>query len=323
MSSDISLSRRRKLLVLASLRRMSVSLCCTSGWSMRWTLLMVMDFRGSSETRSEHRAVADDVQGGQAAAKALRQQAPGRPGAAFEHAGQRQLLRREPERGAHLRREFVEQRDRERAPFDDEFVARFPLARGVVGGQGAQHAGVDQQAAVAVLGQAGERVQSRHRHAGPLEGLEQRIGEPLRELVERHPAGGQACAPHRRMRPAVAHGDAADGVLRGPDAGQGVEHGREDVVCLDRGPAQGVEQSAGAPERAVGAGVLAHRQAEAAQHGGAALQAHQRVAPAHLEGRAQGLGRQGREASRVHPQRLRRVAGEQAGGEGVDPCTLR
>ena len=34
---DSSLSKRRKLLVLASLRRISVSLCWTSGWVMWWT----------------------------------------------------------------------------------------------------------------------------------------------------------------------------------------------------------------------------------------------------------------------------------------------
>src|ERR1035437_9731877 len=33
-----SLSRVRKLLVLASLRRISVSVCCTSRWLMTWTV---------------------------------------------------------------------------------------------------------------------------------------------------------------------------------------------------------------------------------------------------------------------------------------------
>ena len=51
-----------------------------------------------------------------------------------------------------------------------------------------QHADVEQQAAVAVFRQRGQRVAAVTSHARPFERLEQRIREPLRELVEGHAA---------------------------------------------------------------------------------------------------------------------------------------
>jgi hypothetical protein len=118
------------------------------------------------------------------------------------------------------------------------------------------HAAVDQQAAVAVFGQAGERVEAAHLHAGPLEGFEQRVGEPLRQLVEGHPAVGQARAVHgargASSRPAQRPGrpnpwgcrrarrcrrsPAVDCVGCGPDARQRTQQDqRQDVVRRDLG----------------------------------------------------------------------------------------
>jgi hypothetical protein len=130
----------------------------------------------------------------------------------------------------------------------------FQLPRSTAGSLQLQHAGVDEQAAVAVLGQAGQSIEAAHLHAGPLEGLQQRIGEPLRELVERHPAVGEAVAAHIGVAPAVAQRHAAQRVGRRPDAGQRHQQLRQDVVRrhVGRGRHIGpvradehVEQSAG------------------------------------------------------------------------------
>ena len=53
--------------------------------------------------------------------------------------------------------------------------------------------------------------------AGPVERFEQRIGEPLRELVEGHPAVAEALAAHRLVAPAVAQRHRPDGVAGRPD----------------------------------------------------------------------------------------------------------
>src|SRR5690606_22799399 len=53
-----SLSRRRKLLVLASLRRISVSLCWTRGWSTRWTLDMEKRYASLGRRESKGKAPA-------------------------------------------------------------------------------------------------------------------------------------------------------------------------------------------------------------------------------------------------------------------------
>src|SRR6478752_6793729 len=99
---DSSLSRRRKLLVLASLLRISESLCCTSGWSMTWTLPWV-----AMVFFLENGSVACNLQGRQAVAMTLRQHAAGGPGAAFQDAGERQPVFIEVQQPAHRARHVV------------------------------------------------------------------------------------------------------------------------------------------------------------------------------------------------------------------------
>lgn len=121
---------------------------------------------------SEHRPVAVDRERRLAAAQPRRGLAPRRPRPPFEDAGERQVgtakLR------AHVRGQLVDERDGERAPLDDELAAdRVPARRvGLVAQR--QHAGVEQQPAVAVLGQRGERVALDDAASRALERLEQR-----------------------------------------------------------------------------------------------------------------------------------------------------
>jgi hypothetical protein len=54
------------------------------------------------------------------------------------------------------------------------------------------------------LGEAGEQVGVHKLDAEGLEGLDKRVGEPLRELMERDHAGGVARRPQHGVLPAVA-----------------------------------------------------------------------------------------------------------------------
>ena len=129
--------------------------------------------------------------------------APGGPRAAFEHARERQARKRQARRAP----------TRARSSSSDTVSARhsttisLPTSQTVARSASLielQHAGVEQQAAVAVFGQRGQRVAVDDRVARPFERLEQRIREPLRQLVERHEACRRTVAARVRMAPHVA-----------------------------------------------------------------------------------------------------------------------
>ena len=92
----------------------------------------------------------------------------------------------------------------------------------------AQHPQVDQEAAVPVFGERGQLIEPGDRDAGGLERLDQRIGEPLRELVERHQARGQIVGRRRRVAADVAEVLSGELDPTGPDVAQALEHGGED-----------------------------------------------------------------------------------------------
>src|SRR5262249_21174249 len=108
----ISASSARNELVLRSFWRRCVSLCKTSGWSMTTT---------AGAMASEDGTIAPHPQG-RAAARALlgRDLTPRAPGAALEHLRQGELVCGEPQRRAHPLGGAIEERDRERAPLDDD-----------------------------------------------------------------------------------------------------------------------------------------------------------------------------------------------------------
>src|SRR5665647_1302382 len=78
----------------------------------------------------------------------------GRPGAAFKQRAEREILRGNAELVPHRRRDAVEQRDRQRAPFDDHFGPDRVRTLGLRRVAQCDHAAIDEQAAIAVLGQA-------------------------------------------------------------------------------------------------------------------------------------------------------------------------
>ena len=153
----------------------------------------------------------------------LRQRPAGSPGAAFQHASQWHLLWREAELLSDQWGQLVEQGHRQCPPFDDQLVAGRMHAVGSGRVFVPQYARVQKKPAVAVFGQAGQRIQASHLDAGLFKGLQQRIGQPLRQLVKRHPAraGVARCTViERGMPPAIAECYVFNSVLRRPDAGQ-------------------------------------------------------------------------------------------------------
>ena len=118
---------------------------------------------------------------------------------------------------AHHVGQAVEQRHGQRAPFHDQRGIDLVRARCVGGIAQRQHADIDEQAAIAVFGKPGEAVDVGHLDAGALQRLDQRIGQPLRELVQRHEAVGRVVGLDRRMAPAIAERNAAERQPRRPD----------------------------------------------------------------------------------------------------------
>ena len=66
-------------------------------------------------------------------------------------------------------------------------------ALGIGGIAQAQHLVIDEQAAIAVFGEPSEAVDVGDVKSGALERFDQRIAQPLRQLVQRH----EACRSHR------------------------------------------------------------------------------------------------------------------------------
>ena len=88
-----------------------------------------------------------------------------------------------------------------------------------------------------------------------------------------------------------------------------------------RGTRQKVEHAAGPTVltvRVEGGGLVGQHLTQAAQQGGAAVHAHQRVVVTHLEGLRQPVGDEAAQAGGVGLQRVGRVAGEHAGRERME-----
>ena len=111
--------------------RISVSLCCTSGCAMTWTSggleLKVCSCRTRSARAAALRkrvpSLATTTGGSPPSRRSAAMRAAGGPGAAFEQARERQRCGVDAEHAAHQRRQLVEQRHGQRAPFDDPAVA--------------------------------------------------------------------------------------------------------------------------------------------------------------------------------------------------------
>ena len=95
---------------------------------------------------------------------------------------------------------------------------------GHAGMSGDEHAEIEEQPAVAVLREPGELLEARHGQARLLERLDQRVGQPLGELVQRDEAAGGATASGSGMRPRVAQAHTVELEPPGPDLLQPLQH---------------------------------------------------------------------------------------------------
>ena len=185
------------------------------------------------DANSKYRSVADDRKrrARRPARFVAREPPPGRPGAAFEHARERKLVdRRRRALLADQRRDLVEQRDGERAPFDHQ--------RGVDRiADGSRLRGSRRRSTPASTNRPPLRYSARPVRPSMsvtvmpdhLQRLDQRIGEPLRQLVDRHEAVGGVVAPDRGMPPGVAERDAAERQPARPDRPEMLEQRFEDA----------------------------------------------------------------------------------------------
>ena len=108
------------------------------------------------------------------------------PGSTFEDFRQRQRVCIEPETASHAISDAVEQRHRQRPPLHDKRRGHIVLSERIALVAESQHAIVDEETAVSILGKAGQSIDVGHINTGILQRLDQRIGQPLRQFVQRH-----------------------------------------------------------------------------------------------------------------------------------------
>ena len=122
-----------------------------------------------------------------------RDRAPGRPRAALEHARQRKLLSADAKPFAHQRRDAIQQRHRKRTPRDDEADRDIVRARQRRGSRGVSTPMSTNKPPLRYSAKPVRPSISVTRTPGALKRFDQRIGEPLRELVQRHVTRTTAC----------------------------------------------------------------------------------------------------------------------------------
>ena len=96
-----------------------------------------------------------------------------------------------------------------------------------------KHSGVEKQSAVAIFRQRGESVEPADDQPRLGQRLDQRVGQPLRQLVQRHQTRAGTGAAGGRMRPHVAEVDAAECEPARPDLAEPHEHRTQDLGGLD------------------------------------------------------------------------------------------
>ncbi|CCD99338.1 hypothetical protein BRAS3809_2590011 [Bradyrhizobium sp. STM 3809] len=220
--------------------------------------------------------------------------------------------------------EAIEQGDGERAPFHHQRRVHRVRPRGIGGIAQNQHAAVDEQAAIAVFGEAGQTVNVVDHEASALQRFDQRIAQPLRQLVQRDEAGGGICGDQGGMPPAVAERDALQGQPRWPDRAELQQHLLQDVggreTATGRRSGELIEQAAGT--RAILGSEhlrLCRRDlAEPAQQRYAAVQPDQGIVSAHLKAAFEIGDGELSQLRRIGAQWIAGVGGERAAGKHVE-----
>ncbi len=147
-------------------------------------------------------------------------------------------------------REAIEQGHGQRAPFDHQRRIHRMCARRIVGI--AQASSTPPSTNRPPLRYSANPVRPSiltHLDAGALQRLDQRIGHPLRQLVQWHQAACRVVGHQRRMPPAIAERDALERDARRPDRPKLHQELRQDGCGLDAAIAglrnEMIEQAAG------------------------------------------------------------------------------
>ena len=239
----------------------------------------------------------------------------------MQDARERKLVRVAPQPGAHQRRQAVEQGHGKGAPFDHQWRGDIVPAPRVLGVAQHQRAGIDEQPAIAILRKSGQAIDGGHGNPGAFHRLDQGIGEPLRQLVERHEPVGGIVRAQRRMLPAIAQGNAPQRDPRRPDRPEMDEQFAQDGGGFDRaagGEADEMIEQAAGPRLVHGAEnrrCWRDRAAEPAQQVGTSGKAGQRIGVAGLKTCAQCRVRQPFERACIGPQGIAGTSRKRAAGE--------
>ena len=250
-----------------------------------------------------------------------RDDAPRRPGSALQHTRQGKGVDAEPQAAAHQRQQAVEQAHGQGAPAHHEGVGHAVDARPGAGVARHDHPHVGEQAAVAILGEPGERVDAGDAETRGFERLDQGIGQPLRELVQRDIVAGGGGTLEVRVGPAIAERHAGENHPVGPDGPEPLKHGFQDrggrQQTLGRAPRQRVEQAARAgrvlEREEIGTG--RHGRSQPVQQCRAAGRARQRFVGRRLKCRLERGGLEPAQSRRVGPQRILGIVRERAARE--------
>src|SRR3984885_1376982 len=189
-----------------------------------------------------------------------------------------------------------------------------------------EHAGIDEQTAIAVFREPRETVDIDDLDARGLQRLDQGVCKPLRELVQRYQAVRGVVGDQRGMLPAVAERDPTERQPRRPDRSELLQQfGQDDgsgkaTVFGARG--QLIEQAAGTRRVVTAEYVRLGRDelAEAAQKIDAAFKSDQRIGIGNLQTtRHVGDGEMA-ENIRIDAKRTLRIGREKSTGEHPEAC---
>src|SRR5215472_10796941 len=257
-----------------------------------------MSGKNSKNSELEQSPVAENGDRRAAVGAAFERDVPSRsPAAAFEHAGERKFLRALAEALAHRGRQAIEQRYRQRPPFDDRFARCLEGLSQQGGVERLNDTAIDEQAAVTVLSKAGQPVDIGNLQPRGFERLDQRVGEPLAELVKRYDPASR----DRRMPAAVAERQAGKPKRTWPDRPEYLQQKTEDfrgrnLVTARRPVVEEITRPRRFAEQveAVGANF-----AQPVQQGCPSLDPEDLVCPAVLNGLGEPVARQSRQCSGV------------------------
>ena len=89
---------------------------------------------------------------------------------------------------------------------------------------------IQEQPPVAIFRQTGEFVNPSDGDTRCQDGLDERVGQPLGQLVERHEAGGHAWAGNLTVTPDITEVDATHAETPWPDRTEALEHREQNLT---------------------------------------------------------------------------------------------